>query len=68
MTTGREHLSDPDFEPTDDQLIALAREAFAPVPVRTLEALARVRERIADLRRQALSRLASARAVADDAG
>jgi hypothetical protein len=42
----RVNLADPDYEPTDDDLTRLAREAFADVVPRHLAALQRLREAI----------------------
>jgi len=44
-------FGDPDFEPTDEQLVALSKEAFADVGQRRRAALARLRAEIAELRR-----------------
>jgi hypothetical protein len=57
----RINLADPDFEPTDEQLIELSREAFAHVRGEHEASLRALRLRIADARREALSRLQKAR-------
>jgi hypothetical protein len=51
------NFGDPTFEPTDDELAELMREAFAEVPARRAAALARLRREIAELREQAMARL-----------
>lgn len=55
------NFGDPDFEPTDEQLQALAHEAFAEVSTQHRETLARLRDQIARLRVEALARLEQAR-------
>ena len=50
------NLADPDYEPTDEDLQALVSEAFRDVPERNARLLARLREHIADLRREARAR------------
>jgi len=52
------NFGDPDFEPTDEQLQGLAHEAFAAVPGRHRETMARLRHEVATLRQEALARLA----------
>lgn len=49
------NFADPDFEPTDEQLRQLSREAFADVEARQQDALARLRRDIAALRAEALA-------------
>lgn len=56
--SSRADFGDPDFEPTDEQLEQLSREAFADVPARNREALARLRAQIEVLRVDALARVA----------
>jgi predicted Zn-dependent protease with MMP-like domain len=51
------NFGDPSFEPTDEELAELMREAFADVPARSAAALARVQQEIAELRAQAMARL-----------
>jgi hypothetical protein len=51
------NFGDPSFEPTDEELAELMHEAFAEVPARNAEALARIHSEIAVLREQALARL-----------
>jgi hypothetical protein len=50
----RVNLADPDFEPTDEQLMALSRAAFADVPEERRKADERLRREIARLRVEAL--------------
>jgi hypothetical protein len=51
------NFGDPSFEPTDEELAELMREAFADVPVRSAAALSRIRQEIEELRIQAMARL-----------
>jgi len=51
------NLASADFEPSDEQLVTLSREAFAPVRDRHREALAQLRVQVSALRRQALARV-----------
>lgn len=51
------NFGDPSFEPTDEELAELMREAFADVPARSAAALARIRQEIEELRAQAMARL-----------
>jgi hypothetical protein len=53
----RANFGDLDFEPTDDQLHALSKEAFADVESRHHAALAALRARIAVLRSEVLEDL-----------
>ncbi len=53
------NFGDPEFEPTDEQLRALSREAFADVAERYHAALASLRAHVEELRSEALERLAS---------
>jgi hypothetical protein len=53
------NFGDADFEPTDEQLQALSREAFADVAELHGRALARLRAEIEVLKSEALARLAS---------
>jgi hypothetical protein len=48
----RTRLADPDFEPTDEELMALSRAAFADVGERHRVALAKLHAEIAEARRQ----------------
>ncbi len=57
------NLADPSYEPTDDDLRALASEAFADVARRRREALERLYREIAVLREAALARLAASEAA-----
>jgi hypothetical protein len=49
------NFANPEFEPTDEQLHQLSREAFADVPRNHARALARLREEIEALRAQRLT-------------
>lgn len=51
------NFGDPSFEPTDEELAELMREAFADVPARSAAALSRIRHEIEELRAQAMARL-----------
>lgn len=53
----RANFGDSSFEPTDEQLQALSREAFAHVALQHHAALERLRMGIAELRAAALARL-----------
>lgn len=53
------NLADPDYEPSDEELQQLARDAFADVPARHHAARQRMWEKIAALRAQVLARLAN---------
>lgn len=53
------NLADPDYEPSDEELQQLARDAFADVPARHHEATQRLWDQIAALRAQVLARLAT---------
>jgi hypothetical protein len=44
-------LADPDFEPTDEELRQLSRDAFSDVEQRHAKALERLHGRIAEARR-----------------
>ncbi len=48
----RTRLADPDYEPTDEELMALSRAAFADVGERHRRALAKLHAEIAEARRQ----------------
>jgi hypothetical protein len=50
-------LSDPAFEPTDEDLIGLSQRAFAHVRGAHQESLRKMREDIASARKSALERL-----------
>ena len=52
----RPNLADSSVEPTDDELVDLARRAFADVPERNREISARLRSDIAQLAREARAR------------
>lgn len=51
------NFADPEFEPTDEELEELSREAFSDVATRRERALEQLRERIAALRADILSRV-----------
>ncbi len=51
------NLADPDFEPSDEQLIELSRRAFGDVKARHEAALARLRAEIAARGKQLLREL-----------
>jgi hypothetical protein len=50
-------LADPNFEPTDDDLIGLSKRAFAHVGHAREESLRKMRDEIAAARKSALDRL-----------
>ena len=50
-------LADPDFEPTDEDLIGLSKRAFAHIPAARAESLRKMREEIAAAGTAALERL-----------
>jgi DNA-binding transcriptional regulator YbjK len=49
------NFGDPSFEPTDEELAELMHEAFAEVPARNAEALARIHSEVARLREEAMA-------------
>jgi hypothetical protein len=51
------NFGDPSFEPTDEELAELMREALADVPARSAAALSRSRQEIEELRARATARL-----------
>ena len=53
------NLADPEFEPTDEQLEALFKRAFAEVGSKHRESLARLRAEIALLRVEVRRRVAA---------
>lgn len=55
--SGPKRLADPDFEPTDEDLIGLAKRAFAHVREQQEELLRKLRAEIATARKAALERL-----------
>jgi hypothetical protein len=59
-------FANPEFEPTDEQLQALSREAFAEVSARNRAASVRLRARVAALRSEVLARLSSPDFLASD--
>lgn len=62
------NFGDPEFEPTDGQLQALTREAFAGVAEEHRRALARLRAEIEALRSEALARLGTPPSAPDPPG
>jgi hypothetical protein len=58
------NFGDPDYEPTDEELAELMHEAFADVPARNAEALAKVHEEVARLRQEAMAWLERRRGTA----
>ena len=54
VTERRIDLSDPGFEPTDEELVGLAHRAFAGVKERHEAALARIRAEIATVTQRSL--------------
>jgi hypothetical protein len=50
------NLADPNFEPTDEQLMQLSREAFAGIQKTTEENNQQLRTRIAHARAEAFKR------------
>jgi hypothetical protein len=50
----RTRLANPDYEPTDEELMELSRAAFAGVRERHQKALEALYEQIADLRKVSL--------------
>ena len=54
-------LADPAYEPSDEDLVGLAKRAFAHVPGAREESLRRMREQIAAARKSALDRLRATR-------
>ncbi|MCL2450376.1 MAG: hypothetical protein FWD17_15625 [Polyangiaceae bacterium] len=57
------NLADPDFEPTDEQLMELSKRAFAGVKERREVALARMRAEIAARSAEVLRQLEAQEAV-----
>jgi hypothetical protein len=58
MEAERGNLADPEFEPSDEQLRALSRRAFADVRRQNAEAAARLAGAIEERRRAVLARIA----------
>jgi hypothetical protein len=56
------NLADPDFEPTDEQLIGLSKRAFAGVAAKYEAAFARLRAEIEVMQTQGLKDLAQRQA------
>jgi hypothetical protein len=54
-------LADPDFEPTDEDLIGLSKRAFAHIRAAHEESLRKMREEIAAASKAALERLRATR-------
>jgi hypothetical protein len=61
----RVNLSDPDVEPTDEQLIGLSKRAFADVPRARAEALQRLRAEIDVFRARVRQTFEEKRALRD---
>jgi hypothetical protein len=57
------NLADPDFEPTDEQLIGLSKRAFAGVTAKYETAFAKLRAEIDVMRAQAMKDLVARRAA-----
>jgi hypothetical protein len=57
------NLADPDYEPTDEELKQLSRDAFADVPARLREAQRRLWDEIEAQRAQVLARLANRKPI-----
>lgn len=57
MSDSHPNLADPAFEPSDEQLAALTKAAFAHLGEARREADARLATQISELRVQALARL-----------
>lgn len=53
----RVRLEDPDFEPTDEDLMELSRQAFAHVAAAHEESLRKMRAEIEEARKAAMERL-----------
>lgn len=53
------NLADPDFEPTDEELVELSKRAFAHVPAQTAERLAKLEAEVATAREAVRGRLAA---------
>ena len=47
MVDHPKRLADPDFEPTDEDLIGISQRAFAHIPAARAESLRKLREAIA---------------------
>ena len=57
IVSDQKNLADPAFEPTDEDLIGLAKRAFAHIPQAQEDSLRKVRADIATARQAALDRL-----------
>lgn len=64
----RVNLDDPEFEPTDEQLVGLSTRAFAHVKAAREATRDRLRKAITVAREDALARLAAARARTEQPG
>lgn len=64
MDPNRVNLADPDFEPTDEQLQALSKRAFADVARQHADALRRLEASIAERRKVVLERVQRLRGAA----
>jgi hypothetical protein len=58
MQERRVNFADPDFEPSDEELVQLSREAFAGILEAREKSLAELRERIARAREAARTEFA----------
>lgn len=62
------NLADPDFEPTDEQLIGLSKRAFAGVTAKHEAALAKLRAEIELARVKVLKDLAAYQSTVEKGG
>lgn len=53
------NLADPEFEPTDEELVELTKRAFAHVPEQNAKILAKLEADVAAAREQVRGRLAA---------
>ena len=53
----RRNMADPSYEPSDEDLVELAKEAFAHLPAADKLLRLQLREQIADARRRVLNEL-----------
>lgn len=67
MAVKRANFADPDYEPTDEDLRELSREAFADVARKNAEAQAHLAEKIEALRREVIASLARPRGPGPEA-
>ena len=66
MASGEINLADPEFEPTDEQLVGLSVRAFAGVRAAHDAALARLRAQISEARDETLRAFAGRRKRSPD--